>query len=949
MKFARIASGSLSPVACACGALLTIGATSPAAAQSFSSSGANNSYPTNLFPVNANARALDFGTNTVQIGSSAPGSFAAMGGSLLKAAGLQIGTGGTGSGTVAVSGAGTTVQLGGASNTNRLDVGSWGAGTLTVSGGALVDAAVNASTCANNFCNSFIGNGAGSTGTLNVTGVGSEVRTMRNFAIGQASVFTSAHDDFNFGTPGGTTQAFVNVTNGGTLRTQNASAGTGPTTAAALGTEKAFATIVVDGAGSQWIATRDPISGAAANIAVGNNAGGSGAVSIRNGGKVTIDGSGGSATSFDAMNIGVSGGVGAVTVTGPGSSLLVAGNNPFIGVGRSGQGTLSVLDGASAAAMLMSVGRDGASGTMLIDGPGSSVSLTGVGTLGTAGPAGVTVGQNGGNGQITVSHGGTLLITDGGANSNVAGSSPFFNLGRDAASTGRLTIDGARSVVRMSSTSLAPAAGAGDNYNPYMSIGRYAGSTGDLVVTNGGKLLLDGNAQSTLADPRSTTLYVGGNTDSQLANGGRGNALVSGAGSELRLTSNDSYMAVGIGTGATGSLSIADQGLVSGMLLHVGRIGTGAVSIDNATLALSGQQTGSPLGSPAGATLGVGVGGGTGSVTVTNGGKINLTNLGNLGTSVNLGGSDAYPQGSGTMTLSGASQLTLTAGSTAGIVGTAASGQATLSIGRSGTGALIATGSSNIDVGNGNVYIGRLPGATGTLQLDDGSSLKAGFVGVGATQSGNGGSGRLILNNSTLTTTTLSIGANGVLSGDGGIVKASGDVLVAGTIDPGNSPGRITIECNFVTLAGSKLILDVLDTGDGFAVDHLILGNDSTFDLGKIQLVFNFLGDTDPNVFAVSGGFSLDNFLESLDLKTGAITGLSTVFTSGETWADVIGAGHLSAISSRYDVTRLAFSADGTVTFATAPIPEPGTWVLMLAGIAAMAVTARRRRLTTMH
>ena len=143
-------------------AMLGLMAAWPVQAQYFTSTGANSSYPTNLFPIDPNAPILDFGINTAGIGNSAPGSFSALAGSLLKAGGLQIGNGGNGNGSVVVTGSGATVQLG-ATTSNRLDVGSWGTGTLTVSGGGVVDATVNAGNCsAGSFCNSFVGNAAGS-------------------------------------------------------------------------------------------------------------------------------------------------------------------------------------------------------------------------------------------------------------------------------------------------------------------------------------------------------------------------------------------------------------------------------------------------------------------------------------------------------------------------------------------------------------------------------------------------------------------------------------------------------------------------------------------------------------------------------------------------------------------------------------------------------------------
>ena len=164
----------------------------PASAQFYSFSGAVNSFPVNVFPIDVFASTLDMTGNTLSVGASAPGSFSALVGAQMKADGFNVGDGGTGTGSAVVTGASTLVQLGGTAR-NRLQVGNWGTGTMVVSAGAVVDATVNANaaecTQPGFRCRSFVGNGAGSTATLTITGAGSEVRTLRAFGVGLASVF----------------------------------------------------------------------------------------------------------------------------------------------------------------------------------------------------------------------------------------------------------------------------------------------------------------------------------------------------------------------------------------------------------------------------------------------------------------------------------------------------------------------------------------------------------------------------------------------------------------------------------------------------------------------------------------------------------------------------------------------------------------------------------------
>ena len=205
-----------------------------------------------------------------------------------------------------------------------------------------------------------------------------------------------------------------------------------------------------------------------------------------------------------------------------------------------------------------------------------------------------------------------------------------------------------------------------------------------------------------------------------------------------------------------------------------------------------------------------------------------------------------------------------------------------------------------------------------------------------------------MLNNSTINTTTFEIGAHGLLTGNDGVINATGDVIVGGTISPGNSPGRVTINCNLITLPGSMLVLDILGSGGGF--QHRSPPHRQRLDLQPdgLHVVFNFLGDTDPNAFAATGGFDMDNFLQSLNLQTGEVTGLSTVFAPARPGATCRRRRHHRGVA-RLRLQRPAVAADGTVTVVAAPCRSlrPGRcWSLGLLGVGSMAqrrALARRR------
>lgn len=891
--------------------------------------------------------------------------------------GLQLATGVGSSGSVTVDGVGSSIVVsttGAGPTTPYVIVGNGGDGQMTISNGGSV------SVLGGGQRNFTVGNSGTGSGTLTVT-TGGLINVSR-FAVGDnggSGVATIDHSTVHLdgaifnngldGTPSGAgvrvgrgvgANGVLNLQNGATINIDNSFSGanvllggTG-TLAAGTGTLNMSGASSINFTGSaasaslQVGATNGGVGimtmtgnsvvnmGATGNVIVANSAGSTGTLSV----------SGGSVINTDLFHVGgtsdtVAGGNGSAIVTGAGSLLNVSGADGFVGVGRGGTGALTVSNQATVSAIIMNVGRaTGGVGTLTVD--NAVINLSGQQTTGTFSGAALSIGNRGGAGSATVTNGSQINITNlgsSGASLNVGGTAtnPLGNgiLTVSGASTinvtaapGLATFSVGRDGIGVASLSGGSSINIGDG-STY--VGRLAGGSGTLTLT-GGSTLNAGNVN------------IGANPDGVPA--GIGNVSVSGAGSALNTGGSSAYISVG--NGGTGTLSLANQATAATTVMSIGRNagGAGTLSVDNATVNLSGQQT---TGGLYGAALAVGNLGGTGTASISNRSVVNITNMGSAGAGLFVGGAPTGALGAGTLTVSN-SQINVIAapGQASMVVGHDGAGTATItnSTLQIGSPTLLHDGPLTLTGGDGSLIIAGQPGSTGTLTLNAGSVVNAGYVGVGASPTGPGGAGHLILNNSTINTTTFEIGALGVLSGDGGTINASGSVLVAGTISPGNSPGRINVNCNFISLPGSRLVLDVLDTGSGFSVDHLIFGSTASFILSDLQIVFNFLGNTDPTAFAASGGFDLDNFLETENLDTGVISGLSTVFGPDQTWTNVIDPSQITLVSSVLGTSNLQLQGDGGfVGYTTAPVPEPSTWAMLGIGLLVLGMMTRRRQI----
>ncbi len=499
---------------------------------------------------------------------------------------------------------------------------------------------------------------------------------------------------------------------------------------------------------------------------------------------------------------------GEITLSG-GATATVDEEGP-ISIGRDGSGRVALSDGASLTGGNLVLGRSDTAGVL---GTGS-LTATGTGTrvdlLSESDPANgrLTLGS-GGTGTLALSDGAALtareiriadgfafggetpagsyggLVVSSGASVTLDDDGSFYGLTYDGlvvgdGGTGSLTIDGADSRLVVAGTGSARIASATD-----------AGSSGAISVTDGG--------------------YLGGFFLS-LAASGTSEITVSGEGSLLRSASSlgsfnefesfepdaaliaprdyGAVMRIGRNEGSEGRLTVSAGGRVevvndvaerSGATLRLGREqgATGEVVVDGAGSTLLVSESGSggagiELGGQPGALAPTA---GTGRLTVSNGGRVDVTGP---GASLIVGESDPGPDVPGA--LSRESRVTIEAGGQLRLDATGTDRPAEVIIGRneesrgaidvSGPGALF-----EIVEGYGTLFVGF--GGAGALTLSDGASAIAGATVAGAL-------GRLDL--------------------DGSL---SGDLSVQGALEiGGDAAGSLSVTGNFRLLPGAQFALD---------------------------------------------------------------------------------------------------------------------------------------------
>jgi fibronectin-binding autotransporter adhesin len=881
------------------------------------------------------------------VGTNSMGSVTVNGGSSLQAGNLGIANNGlAGNGKVLVSGAGSQLRVTHASP-GSMNVGGIGTGRLEVLDGASFQFDALLSVCSSG-CSTFVSNGAGSTGEMLVSGAGSSFASRTSVVVGHKSVFTQATDGLNYGTVGGISHGTARVDSGGTGRSAflvvgSPGGGNGRTLA-----EQAFGTVTVDGVGSSWTLTREAASvGGLAALSISNGAQTSGVVDITHGGRMRIDGTASPGDFFGAnVATGASNSQGTLRVDGAGSRLEMTGGMGFInlGIGSGSIATMQVTNGGvvegfgQSGLPFLNVGRRGATGTLTVSGNdaagnASALRLNGRNTV-TDGGAFMNVGLRENNlpatGTVNVLAGGQLDIDTRGLVLTNGNGQPGMYVGFG---------DGSRATLNITGTSTLTGAASrlgiyGDSgVNPYVAVGR-DGATGNMLVSAGGRFVMESSHVSvspTYANGDGMFFEIGrrfaaGNDASV------GTVTVTGAGSSFEmLGSSDRYIQVGLGVNSNGTLNVQNGGLVRtvSMLVGNGPSSVGTVNLDGGTLQLGGVvNAGASPGQ--GGSFSLGRDGGVGIANLNHGAAL-LLNSATARPTLNIGGTGTAPGGTGTMFVEGGSTATASGPQARVNVGARASATA------AGIGTLVinGAGSSVSALGSGAaVLIGATSNTVGTVVVGNGGALTTnGLIGIAHNGVANtGGTGVLIVNG-TATANSIDIGSAGLLGGSGLII---GQVNNHGTVSPGNSPGRLTINGGFDSNDG-KIILEVERlAGGGFAVDEIVFGDPMNVFMGKAQIEFSFLGDTNPEEFRSSGLFDLKSFFKEVGAG-GAVEPLSDAHISW--FSDAL----FAARADAYRFNSFAFVPGQGATFDISQIPTPASVPLVALALLVLSLSRQRK------
>jgi fibronectin-binding autotransporter adhesin len=862
----------------------------------------------------------DGGTGTLNLSggtftkSGGPGTFdvGTFGSGATNASGTLVQTGGNVVNTVSdtniardASGSGTWNMSGGTTSLSALNVGNAGNGTLIKSGGTLtvnrLGVASNpgavgtatitggATTINSGNGQSFVGNGAGAVGTLNVQGAILDNQSIQDFQIG-----------FNGG--GGT----VNVTNGGTMN-HNWWINLGR----AQGQAGTSGTLRVSGAGSSVNVL--PANGNNIHVNVAEQSGSTGLLEVLDGGK------------FNHLNTpGIGGGeimvgkegntTGVLTVDGIGSEFNARARE--FRIGATGRGTLNISNGGVVNFTSVRENGTNADGNFGVGDAGGATGLINMdnGTLNVA--AWSMFG--GWNGPTSTA---TLNMTN--STVNVLNHNPLNGNGDPTAGGHFFWGDAGQAVINQEGGAINAANwsaigrerggdaiynlgvdGGGGSFNGASSlyVGRQSHGTinlgvGASVNVAAGEFNI-GQETSPTTPSRGTINNNGGTVTANAtfnlgrngANGVTGTFTQTSGQLNINSTGNDSTFIGRDGTTGTLKLYGGTANFAGGVNIGMGGGGsTGVVNITNATMNVNGilamgRETG---GNATTATLNIGTGGvynhpvgvgadgfigwqngATAHVNITNGGQMNhawwlrvgvdpgstgnilIDGAGSKFTQDSAGGARVMlgEQGNANITVSNGGVLEVKNGEQFQLGGNTdtntGTGVGVLNI--QGAGSLVTT-NNYFRAGAGSAGASR---ASGTVNLSGGTLSTGQWMGFGH----DGGSGTMNMSSGAVTTgTELHVGIDtnsrsmrslGVFNMEGGLVTVGTDLFVGrnggkGTFNKSGGTVNIARHINvahgaYISSGGTTNIAQNFDIGNGGGVGTVTIEGGSTINASTL-------------------------------------------------------------------------------------------------------------------
>jgi autotransporter-associated beta strand protein len=598
-------------------------------------------------------------------------------------------------------------------------------------------------------------------------------------------------------------------------------------------------------------------------------------------GSYTLTNLNGSNTTF----AGVIAGSGNLTQGGVGY-LELTNDNTYTGATTINSGSTLRIDAADGNTIASSSGV-AVTGTLDLNNTSQSIkNLTGAGTV-AAGTGTLTDNITGttsfsgaitGSGGLTVNGTGTLTI------------------GAALADTGATTIGSGATVKAGVANIISASSSVADNGTFDLN------STAQTLknLTGSGAINLDGGALT--VNETSNTSFTGNIVDGTLA----GTGLTLSGGSTLTLSGTNTYSG---GTNINaGTLSIASNAnlgngtvaMATGTTLAL----TGATTVTKAITLASGAET---INTNANADTISSVIGGGGTLVKSGTGTLTLSNTNTYtgGTNVNAGtlsiAADAN-LGSGTVAMANSTTLSLTGATTLtkafALTGTSTintnANADTISTIIGGAGGFIKSGTGALTINNANTYTGTTEVAAGTLYVDG---------------------------NDTAATGALTVDSGATLKGSGTL---GGNLVNNGTVNPGDSPGTLTVSGNY---SGSGTLNEEF-TGSNTAgnFDKLVISGTATI-TGQ-TLVYNPIGVSPATQYVRGTAYTI---LTSSAL-TGTFSNLANgaIVTSGSTGANAASAANIAASDDPNLAIQTTYTSNSVIAtilrgqfFAAAPNATP--------------------------